>query len=71
MEQPQFWATLALALGLAFAIEGMFYAFFAPRVPEFAQLLMDMDPAQIRRVGVAAAVVGLGLMLLVRYAWFG
>ena len=54
------------ALALMMAIEGLAAIVFAPRLPEVARVLGDLDPAQVRIAGLILVAVGGGLYLFVR-----
>lgn len=62
MDRPSLGLTLWIAAGLVLTIEGLLYAFFAPRVPLVAVQVARMPPALIRRMGVTVAMIGLLLL---------
>ena len=59
-----------MALGFAFVIEGLFYAIFAKRLPDYLATLIETPPAAIRRLGFMVAGAGLLWMIWVRYTKF-
>jgi uncharacterized protein YjeT (DUF2065 family) len=57
---------LATALGLAFVLEGLPYFIWAEKMPAFLTLLASRPPRQLRFLGLAAILAGLGLIFLAR-----
>ncbi|MCF8104060.1 MAG: DUF2065 domain-containing protein [Desulfohalobiaceae bacterium] len=57
---------LIIALGLALILEGLPYFLFAERMPRVLKILIEQPPAALRRIGVAALLIGLGLVYLGR-----
>lgn len=66
---PSFGKTLALAVGLAFVLEGLFYAVFAQRLPKMLESVTQMPEDTIRRVGIIVATLGLVWMVCIRFYW--
>lgn len=54
------------ALGLVFVIEGLMLAAFPDRVKRLLAVLQASPEAQLRLAGLAAAVMGVGWVWLVR-----
>lgn len=57
---------LYTALALAMAIEGALYALFPDAMKRMMAQLLDMPSATIRTAGVTAAVIGVGIVWLIR-----
>ena len=57
---------LIVALGLVLVIEGVLYALFPDAMRRMMAQVLDMPPSVIRGVGLLAAVVGLGIVWLIR-----
>ena len=57
---------LIIALGLALILEGLPYFLFAERMPRILRILLEQPPAALRKIGVVALVLGLGLVYLGR-----
>jgi uncharacterized protein YjeT (DUF2065 family) len=55
-----------VALGLVFAIEGLMFAAFPGPTKRAMQSVMDAPDSSLRVIGIASAVVGVGLIWLVR-----
>jgi uncharacterized protein YjeT (DUF2065 family) len=55
------------ALGLAIAIEGLFYAAFPDMAKKLAVQLLTLAPDQLRFAGLAAAVFGVVLVWLTSF----
>ena len=55
-----------IALGLVFAIEGMAFAAFPATVKRAMTHVMETPDAALRIVGIASALLGVGLIWLVR-----
>ncbi len=52
------------ALGLAFILEALPFILFPERMKETISLLLEQDPAALRRIGLLALGVGLCVLLL-------
>ena len=59
-------ADLLTALALAVAIEGALYALFPEAMKKMIRHALAQPPGNLRTAGVAAAVVGVGVVWLVR-----
>jgi uncharacterized protein YjeT (DUF2065 family) len=59
---------LLAALGLVLVIEGLLYAAAPERMKRMAAAIQPIPPAALRAGGVLAAVLGLGVVWLVRRA---
>ncbi|MCF8039148.1 MAG: DUF2065 domain-containing protein [Desulfohalobiaceae bacterium] len=57
---------LIIALGLALILEGLPYFLFAERMPRILRILLEQPPAALRKIGVVALLLGLGLVYLGR-----
>jgi len=57
---------LVAALGLAIAIEGILYAHFPDGMRRMMARALELPPSAIRATGLAAAVLGVGLVWLAR-----
>jgi uncharacterized protein YjeT (DUF2065 family) len=57
---------LVAALGLAIAIEGILYALFPDGMRRMMARALELPPSVIRATGLAAAVLGVGLVWLAR-----
>ncbi len=57
---------LIVALGLVLAIEGALYALFPGGMKRLMTEALEMPPQLIRAAGIAAAIVGVGIVWLVR-----
>ena len=57
---------LASALALAIAIEGILYALFPDGMKRMMASVFEMPSAQLRTAGLAAAVLGVALVWLIR-----
>lgn len=55
-----------MALGLAIALEGLFYGAFPALVKEFTRQVSEMPEQTIRSIGIVAAAGGVGLVWLAR-----
>lgn len=58
---------LCMALGLALILEGLPYFLFAEKMPKVLQMLLQQPPASLRRIGLSALLLGLGLVYLGRH----
>lgn len=56
----------AVAFGLVLVIEGALYTLFPGAMTRMMAQVMEMPPTQLRAAGLFAAVVGLGVVWLVR-----
>jgi hypothetical protein len=52
------------ALGLAFILEGIPYFLFAEKMPGLLRMLLEKRPADLRKIGVGALLVGLLLIYM-------
>jgi uncharacterized protein YjeT (DUF2065 family) len=59
----------ATAILLAIALEGMFYTLFPRGAKRVMELMQEVPETQLRIGGVAAAVVSVGAIWLLRYFW--
>jgi hypothetical protein len=57
---------LASALALAIAIEGILYALFPDGMKRMMASLFDMPSSNLRLAGLVAAILGVGLIWLIR-----
>ncbi len=57
---------LLTALALALAIEGAIYALFPEAMKRFMVQVLDQPTAALRIAGIAAAVLGVGFVWLIR-----
>ena len=57
---------LATALALAIAIEGILYALFPDGMKRMMASVFDMPSPNIRAAGLVAAVIGVGLIWMIR-----
>jgi uncharacterized protein len=55
-----------VALGLFFAIEGLFFAAFPGAAKRAVAAVLESPDAALRMVGIASAVVGVAIIWLVR-----
>jgi uncharacterized protein len=55
-----------VAIGLAIAIEGVLYALFPDAMKRMMARVLEQPGQNIRIAGLAAAVVGVGIVWLVR-----
>lgn len=60
------WGLLLCALGLALILEGMPYFLWSEKMPEFLRYLAERPPSVLRRLGLAAIIAGLALVMLGR-----
>ena len=54
------------ALGLALALEGFLYALFPDKMKQMMAQVLAMPAASVRTVGLTTAIIGVGVVLLVR-----
>ncbi len=59
------------ALGLVFVIEGLIFAAFPGHAKKAMLSVLQTPDASLRLLGIAAAVVGLVVVWLVRFAGLG
>lgn len=59
-------ADLVTALGLVLVIEGVLYALAPEGMRSVLRAALDLPPETMRRFGLGAAMLGLGLVWLVR-----
>ena len=57
---------LCMAVGLALILEGLPYFLFAEKMPRVLQMLLEQPPGALRRIGLVALLIGLGLVYLGR-----
>jgi len=57
---------LASALALAIAIEGILYALFPDGMKRMMASIFDMPSSNLRAAGLMAAVLGVGLIWMIR-----
>ncbi len=57
---------LLTALGLALAIEGVAYALFPDGMKRMMRVVLELPSSNIRTAGVVAAVIGVGVVWLMR-----
>jgi uncharacterized protein len=57
---------LATALALAIAIEGILYALFPDGMKRMMASVFEMPSGQLRTAGLLAAVLGVGLVWMIR-----
>ena len=55
-----------VALGLVLVIEGVLYAVLPDAMKRIMTQVLDMPASQLRAAGLAAAVIGLGIVWAVR-----
>jgi uncharacterized protein YjeT (DUF2065 family) len=55
-----------LALGLVLALEGSLYALFPQGMRQALAMALALPPEQLRWTGVVAALLGVGIVWLVR-----
>ena len=61
------WDDLGTALGLVLVIEGMLLALIPERLTRMTVLLLQLPGERLRWAGIAAALLGLLVVWLVRY----
>ncbi len=57
---------LATALALILVIEGALYALFPDAMMRMMRAVLELQPESLRTAGLVAAVVGVGLLWLLR-----
>lgn len=57
---------LVTAIGLALVIEGILYALFPAQMRRALELVFASGEGAVRRSGLTAALIGLGIVWLVR-----
>ncbi len=57
---------LLVALGLVMVIEGLLYALFPEGMKRMMQLLLTLPSEQVRSAGLVFAVIGVGIVWLLR-----
>lgn len=62
----EFWTAAGTALGLVLVLEGLFYALAPGVAQKMMALLSQSDPALVRRAGLIALTVGVGIVWLIR-----
>lgn len=60
-----------VALGLVFVIEGLIFAAFPGHAKKAMLSVLETPDASLRTIGIAAAVIGLAVVWLVRVAGSG
>ncbi|MBL8688865.1 MAG: DUF2065 domain-containing protein [Rhodospirillaceae bacterium] len=55
-----------LAVGLVLALEGVLYALFPEGMRRALAMAVSLPPDQLRFAGLAAAVIGVGIVWLIR-----
>lgn len=60
------WQFLLGAFGLALALEGAVYFLFAERMPRMLAMLAEQGAGALRGMGLAAMLLGILLLYLVR-----
>lgn len=58
---------VAMAVGIALVIEGMPYFLFAEKMPRVLRSLASMPTRSLRLFGMAAMLLGLGLVWLMKH----
>ncbi len=61
-----FWVSLGTALALILVIEGLFYALFPDGMQRMMASMQTLSPASLRRAGLFALILGVGLVWLIR-----
>ena len=59
------WSMLLVAVGLVLVLEGVVYALFPESMQKAMAVLQTASPSSLRGAGLAAALVGAGLVWLV------
>ncbi len=59
-------ADLLTALALVLVLEGLLYAVFPEQMKRMVVTILSVPPGTLRVAGLAAAVVGVGIVWLVR-----
>lgn len=54
------------ALGLVFAIEGLFFAAFPGAARRAMAMVAETPEAALRRTGIVSALIGIGVVWLIR-----
>jgi uncharacterized protein YjeT (DUF2065 family) len=57
---------LAVAIGLLLALEGILYALFPEGMKQVMRQALELPPNSLRTGGLIAALIGVGLVWLVR-----
>jgi len=60
---------LIVAIGLLIFIEGLLFAGFPGYIRARMREILAMDESATRLIGLVGAVLGLGIVFLVRYFW--
>lgn len=57
---------LAVALALVLVIEGLMYAVFPKAMKKILEGALSMSPSSLRSAGLLSAIIGVGLVWLLR-----
>lgn len=57
---------LGIALGIALMLEGILYALFPVAMRRYMSYALELAPAAFRRIGLAAACLGLAIVWLLK-----
>lgn len=57
---------IIIALGLVLVIEGAIYALFPEGMKRMMRIALAQPPARLRAIGLAMALIGLGVVWLLR-----
>ena len=57
---------LLVAFGLVFLIEGALYTLFPNAMQRMMRQVLDLPPTTLRTMGLVAAVIGFGIIWIVR-----
>jgi hypothetical protein len=60
------WTDFITAVGLAFVLEGLFYFIGADRMPPVLRMLSERPPSDLRKMGLAALLLGILVVALAR-----
>ena len=55
-----------VAISLAIALEGFAYALFPDNMKKLMSTMLEMESTSIRKVGLLAAFIGVGLVWLIK-----
>ncbi|MBI1775712.1 MAG: DUF2065 domain-containing protein [Proteobacteria bacterium] len=61
------WTDFLTAFGLVLVVEGALYALFPPAMKRMAAAMQAIPEEWLRRVGLAAACVGVAVVWLIRH----
>lgn len=62
------WTYFVAAAGLAFIFEGAVYFLGADKMPPLLKLLSERPPSDLRKLGLAAIILGLLLVYMARFS---